>query len=189
MVDQLQEWQSDPAGKHRFRLHADGRPTDWVSDGTTVVHDPLPPAQAYPGVAAPSPQPAPAQPFTPGGLGEPVPTSEPARPAGWYRSAANPSEVRYWDGSEWTTAAAGPADGAPTTNSPPTTNGRVDPGGAEPHVDPGDGQRHLGASVRATTPAAPADWYPDPSDRTRLRYWDGLGWTERVIDEGPSLRS
>ena len=60
MVDQLQEWQSDPSGKHRFRLHADGRPTDWVSDGTTVVHDPLPPAQAYP--ASPRPARSPRRP-------------------------------------------------------------------------------------------------------------------------------
>src|SRR5580704_15319964 len=98
MVDQLQEWQSDPAGKHRFRLHADGRPTDWVSDGTTVIHDPLPPAQAYPGVAGPSPQTPTVQTSAPGAMEPPAPVSEPVRPAGWYRSAANPTEVRYWDG-------------------------------------------------------------------------------------------
>ena len=40
----------------------------------------------------------------------------------------------------------------------------------------------------ATASATPADWYPDPADRTRLRYWDGVGWTERVLDEGPAPR-
>lgn len=27
---------------------------------------------------------------------------------------------------------------------------------------------------------APADWYPDPSDPARLRYWDGAAWTGHV---------
>ena len=26
-------------------------------------------------------------------------------------------------------------------------------------------------------------WYPDPSGRPRSRYWDGVEWTDRVIDE------
>lgn len=30
----------------------------------------------------------------------------------------------------------------------------------------------------ANTPGA--SWYPDPSDATRLRYWDGTRWTERT---------
>jgi Protein of unknown function (DUF2510) len=27
--------------------------------------------------------------------------------------------------------------------------------------------------------APPAGWYPDPDRGTRLRYWDGLDWTDR----------
>jgi hypothetical protein len=189
MVDQLQEWQSDPAGKHRFRLHADGRPTDWVSDGTTVIHDPLPPARdPYPPtpdhatVAGPSPQSWSAQPSAGGAVEAPAPVSEPARPAGWYRSAANPSEVRYWDGSQWTTS----PDDQP--GGPPVTNGRGDLVGSEPQPHPGDGHHDLSGAARPTTAGAPANWYPDPADRTRLRYWDGLGWTEQVIDEAPAPR-
>jgi hypothetical protein len=37
----------------------------------------------------------------------------------------------------------------------------------------------------ATTPsAAPAAWYPDPSKRFELRYWDGSEWTEHVARGG-----
>lgn len=28
----------------------------------------------------------------------------------------------------------------------------------------------------------PADWYPDPDVRGRLRYWDGTAWTEHTAD-------
>lgn len=27
-----------------------------------------------------------------------------------------------------------------------------------------------------------ADWYPDPLDPARLRYWDGAQWTGCVVD-------
>ena len=37
------------------------------------------------------------------------------------------------------------------------------------------------ATTSATTStAAPAAWYPDPSKRFELRYWDGSEWTEHV---------
>jgi hypothetical protein len=29
-----------------------------------------------------------------------------------------------------------------------------------------------------------AGWYPDPSTRHELRYWDGRGWSEHVMDGG-----
>ena len=29
-------------------------------------------------------------------------------------------------------------------------------------------------------------WYPDPSDGTRLRYWDGEAWTSQVRGERPA---
>ncbi len=31
---------------------------------------------------------------------------------------------------------------------------------------------------------APAAWYPDPSNRFELRYWDGSEWTEHVARGG-----
>ena len=35
-----------------------------------------------------------------------------------------------------------------------------------------------------TSSAAPAAWYPDPSKRFELRYWDGSEWTEHVARGG-----
>jgi Protein of unknown function (DUF2510)/Protein of unknown function (DUF3592) len=32
--------------------------------------------------------------------------------------------------------------------------------------------------------AAPAGWFPDPSRRHELRYWDGQHWTEHVFNRG-----
>lgn len=31
----------------------------------------------------------------------------------------------------------------------------------------------------------PADWYPDPGQANRLRYWDGMQWTTHVVDAPP----
>ena len=30
----------------------------------------------------------------------------------------------------------------------------------------------------------PANWYPDPTRRHQLRYWDGTAWTDHVSDNG-----
>lgn len=30
----------------------------------------------------------------------------------------------------------------------------------------------------------PANWYPDPTNRHQLRYWDGTAWTDHVSDNG-----
>lgn len=30
---------------------------------------------------------------------------------------------------------------------------------------------------------APADWYPDPANDARLRYWDGSAWTGWLVDK------
>jgi hypothetical protein len=40
------------------------------------------------------------------------------------------------------------------------------------------------ATTAATRAAAPAAWYPDPSKRFELRYWDGSEWTEHVARGG-----
>lgn len=36
----------------------------------------------------------------------------------------------------------------------------------------------------AAAPAVPAAWYPDPTHRHEMRYWDGMAWTANVADQG-----
>ncbi|MBS32022.1 MAG: hypothetical protein CL445_06295 [Acidimicrobiaceae bacterium] len=39
-------------------------------------------------------------------------------------------------------------------------------------------------SSAASSAAAPAGWYADPSGRFELRYWNGDKWTEHVSRAG-----
>jgi hypothetical protein len=32
----------------------------------------------------------------------------------------------------------------------------------------------------------PPGWFPDPSDNTRSRWWDGQSWTDSLSDQGSS---
>ena len=36
----------------------------------------------------------------------------------------------------------------------------------------------------AAATATPAGWYPDPSGRYEMRYWDGDKWTAHVSRQG-----
>lgn len=40
------------------------------------------------------------------------------------------------------------------------------------------------ATTRTAEAAAPAAWYPDPSGRFELRYWNGRQWSEHVARGG-----
>ena len=46
-----------------------------------------------------------------------------------------------------------------------------------------DGSRGRGG-LYASAMSTPADWYPDPSGRHEVRYWDGNAWTEHVSRAG-----
>ncbi len=39
-------------------------------------------------------------------------------------------------------------------------------------------------AVASPSASAPANWYPDPSGRFELRYWNGEKWTEHVSTGG-----
>lgn len=51
--------------------------------------------------------------------------------------------------------------------------------GPEPGPGPGPG-----GDYPPSEPTPVAGWYPDPSRRHELRYWDGKGWTSHVRDGG-----
>ena len=36
----------------------------------------------------------------------------------------------------------------------------------------------------AAAPTVRAAWYPDPTHRHEMRYWDGMAWTANVADQG-----
>jgi len=66
-------------------------------------------------------------------------------------------------------------------------------GGVPASVGVGPVQTGVAPSAPTPTPAtpppfpqavdqAPADWYPDPSGKKRLRYWDGSAWTDHTAD-------
>jgi hypothetical protein len=38
--------------------------------------------------------------------------------------------------------------------------------------------------MSTTPPSSPAAWYPDPTGRHQLRFWNGTIWTEHVHDDG-----
>lgn len=42
----------------------------------------------------------------------------------------------------------------------------------------------LVARVTASSAEHGASWFPDPTGRHELRYWDGMRWTEPVSDHG-----
>ena len=47
-----------------------------------------------------------------------------------------------------------------------------------------DASTPVASTATASSATAPAAWYPDPSKRFELRYWDGAEWTEHVARGG-----
>ena len=83
------------------------------------------------------------------------------------------------------------ADGWEVVNIVPTFDGRYCAFLRRPTsaTSPAATTTPFQATAQATTTAtsstaAPAAWYPDPSKRFELRYWDGAEWTEHVARGG-----
>jgi hypothetical protein len=55
---------------------------------------------------------------------------------------------------------------------------------ATPAPAPAPAAQPAAAQAPARGTAIPANWYPDPSGRYELRYWDGSQWTEHVSRGG-----
>ena len=221
-------WFTDPSGRHELRLYDRNGPTSWVSDNGQAFEDPVTATdQVVPGPAyEPSPNDYGQQ--AGGTVTAPPVTAQSTRPIGWYRNAADPSDTKFWDGSQWLDqqpeTLPSPANGldqpqhvaSPTTAVSNESEGwHADPLGRykfrwlsagaptkfvsddqgqlsfdEPIDSPSKSPGENGSSVEAPAsarPVAPADWYPDPADPARLRYWDGTGWTTRLLEQTPKV--
>jgi Protein of unknown function (DUF2510) len=91
----------------------------------------------------------------------PEPAAPVAEPVGWGASAAE-TVTSSFDSGTAAVAAAAVAAPAVVAAAAPTA----------PAVAP--------AAVVTT----PAGWYPDPSGRFEMRYWDGTAWSEHVSRQG-----
>jgi hypothetical protein len=96
--------------------------------------------------------------------------------------------------------ASTPAAEAPSTEEPESTpaaepaaepDSPVTAAGTEPEMaSPGSTAEDGGSGAATGGPAVagpPADWYPDPSGRYELRYWDGGQWTEHASTGGQQV--
>lgn len=59
----------------------------------------------------------------------------------------------------------------------PLSDTQAAPAAATPAAGPS-------STASAGAPSVPANWYPDPSKRYELRYWNGSAWTEHVATGG-----
>ena len=88
-------------------------------------------------------------------------------------------------------AIAGSTTASPTTTTPTASPTPVSPNPTPtPVSQPAATIASSTASTTASTTSsvgdatAPAAWYPDPSGRYELRYWNGSAWTEHVSRNG-----
>ena len=139
------------------------RRTSSTSSRSTDEATPAPVAASAPVQPTPAPEPEPASPEpSVYQAQEPAPVQE---PPGWgavvepVASSPNP----------WAQSGSSNPDPSPAPSPSPTPT----PVASTPPTQ-----------VQSAVPTTPAGWYPDPSGRFEMRYWDGNGWTEHVARGG-----
>jgi hypothetical protein len=83
-------------------------------------------------------------------------------------------------------AGAGAVIGGPAVaaGSSPSSSGAGAPPSASTAPGAASTPGPAASSAAAGRPTTPAGWYPDPSRRYEMRYWDGDKWTEHVSRQG-----
>ncbi len=188
-------WLPDPSGRHEFRHYDLDGPTAWVSDGGRVFEDPVSSHEVQPAAsdndapgdglapvhAGAAPHPAEGDtPSAPGGVGDRDGKRPPAAVVTASPTQRDSTEAEGWQADplgrfkfRWLSAGI-------ATRLVSDENGQV--AFDEPTATPDAGGV---APNESRSAPAPAEWYPDPADNARLRYWDGSGWTRHLLDETP----
>jgi Protein of unknown function (DUF2510) len=128
------------------------------------------------------------------GIAAVAPVSE---PAGWASEPDTKAadEIPSSTESTWAAGAATGAAAAEAATEPeaPSTPEPLaaEPVASEPEPTPVPEPEPVAAAApaapaaaAASVPTTPAGWYPDPSGRYEMRYWDGDKWTEHVSRQG-----
>jgi hypothetical protein len=91
-----------------------------------------------------------------------------------------------YDGASWFHAFIRHAGSVPVAPHPGMKTDAAQPAVAAPAGDarPSNVASQPTSAPSAGTPQVPANWYPDPSKRYELRYWNGSAWTEHVATGG-----
>jgi hypothetical protein len=114
-------------------------------------------------------------------------------PAGWA-AEPEPADVPLGAGEEEVAAGAGHAAAVDeaAAEAPAAATGLLGPGGTVGNDASSVSEEPAVAAAEAPAAPAPepavvttpAGWYPDPSGRYELRYWDSSQWTEHVARQG-----
>jgi hypothetical protein len=108
-------------------------------------------------------------------------------PAGWAtapEAAAEAVETTTEESAGVVDDAVAPAGAAVAAATEPVTEAAEAEAPAEASPAPAPAPEAPPTPEPAPVVTTPAGWYPDPSGRFELRYWDGNQWTEHVARAG-----
>jgi hypothetical protein len=128
---------------------------------------------------------------TPDTLSSPSPSVQSAVVEGWQPDPSGRHRLR-WFGSGGATSLVSDDDGTVAFDElsgdhgqAPTYDGSAEP--APPHPLATSAPAVI-SSPPVSSPAPAADWYPDPDDPARTRYWDGSRWAESDGQSAPDVK-
>jgi hypothetical protein len=120
--------------------------------------------------------------------GDVQPVTPISEPAGWASEPDTTATEEPAADSDWSPAAAGAAAGAASEWAPTATTATEEPAASAPQPEPAAAAAVAAApAAQSSAPTTPAGWYPDPSGRYEMRYWDGDKWTEHVSRQGQTF--